>query len=155
VARTAYAELVASVEKELAKQLSDSEPEELATARSRSPSVQSRACSEPEPVSDWLLLDDNVRGYSSECEARWADVADDSEDETMQQRNQLRVQWQTGAGSLDSRPVVVPQNNVDSSEFVPSSENHVVCGSVSEDAFLLNSDGLNSGNSSNLPLMQS
>jgi len=107
-ARTAYTELVASVERELAEQLSDSDDSHSAAGRSRSPSahsVQSRACSEPEPCSDWLLLDD-VRGYSSECEACCADVADDSEDESMH-RNYSAVQWQSNVDGFDKRPVIV------------------------------------------------
>ena len=92
-ARTAYAELVASIERELAEQLSDSSDNESAAGHSRTASahsVQSRACSEPEPCSDWPLLDDisAMRGYSSECEVCCANVADDSENENIQ-RNDL------------------------------------------------------------------
>lgn len=107
-ARSAYAELVADVEKELEDELlSDTDDEEdCAASHSRSQSVQSRACSEPEPSSDWLALDDVTRGYSSECETGWAD--DDSEDETME-RNDVAVtlQQHSCSQSLDSSPVAV------------------------------------------------
>jgi len=146
--------------------LTDSDDSESAPGRSRSPSahsVQSRACSEPEPCSDWLSLDDisAVRGYSSECEACWADVAD-SESESTQQ-NDLPAQWQSGAGRFDKRPVIVQQRDVDicdvsqhlidvDGEFVvsASSDNHIICDSVKptvlEDAPLLNGDESDSGN---------
>jgi len=145
----------------LAEQLSDSSDSETAPGRSRSPSahsVQSRACSEPEPCSDWLLLDDisASRGYSSECEACCADVADDSEDENVQQ-NDLPTRGPDGAGSSDSLPAVLQQNAADvddvfqnlvdvDSEFVASAsiENRVICDSVKptvlEDAFVLSSE---------------
>lgn len=102
-----------------------------------------------------------MRGYSSECEACWADVAD-SESESTQQ-NDLPAQWQSGAGRFDKRPVIVQQRDVDicdvsqhlidvDGEFVvsASSDNHIICDSVKptvlEDAPLLNGDESDSGN---------
>jgi len=87
-ARAAYADLVSSVEKELADEMSD---EDSVIGHSRSPSthsIQSRTCSEPEPepCSDcWPLLDNIAasRGYSSETEAQRIDAVDDSDDENI------------------------------------------------------------------------
>ena len=120
-ARASYAELVVSIEKELADQLSDSDDNESAACRSRSPSahsVQSRAYSEPEPCSDWLLLDDisATRGYNSECEACWADAAGDTEDESTQQ-NDFDTLWHSNVGSLDSSPVTVQLNDADNKDL--------------------------------------
>ena len=50
-----------------------------------------------------------TRGYSSECEAWWADAADDTEDESVEQ-NDLTALWNS---SLDSSPVTVQQSDSD------------------------------------------
>lgn len=165
-ARAAYAELVASVEQELADQLSDSDDNKSAASHSRSPSahsVQSRAYSEPEPNSDWLLLDDvsASRGYSSECETQWVDAADDTEDESMQP-NDFAPLWHSGAQNLNSSPVTVRlTDDTGSNDFTQdlidlgsgcvasvADQNLVICDSVKptvvKDAFTLSGDGSNS-----------
>ena len=122
-------ELVVNIEKEVAAQLSDSDDSEPAAGRSRSlsaHSVQSRACSEPEPCSDWLSVDNIVasRGYSSECEVCWADAADDDDGECENVRySGSRALCCGAAHSPDYCPVTEQRYDVaDISEFCQDSD---------------------------------
>jgi len=137
-------ELVASVEKELADQLSDSDEHQSAASRSRSPSahsVQSQAYSEPEPCSDCLLLDDisATRGYSSECEAWLVDAANDTEDESVQQNDiatftsldgSLVTAQHTDADNIDFAQYLVDRNSCFPASAV--SQNDAICDIVKQ-----------------------
>lgn len=137
--------------------MSDGDDNESVASRSRSPSahsVQSRTYSEPEPCSDWLLLDDvsATRGYSSEVEAC---RADDAEDESTQQN----VSCHRGASNLDSSPVIIQHADAASDNFTQELDNCFVASATNQnpaisdsvkptvvkDAFLLSDDGSNSG----------
>jgi len=54
-----------------------------------------------------------MRGYSSECDVWWADVADDAEDESTQQ-NGFVMSWHDDD---DSSPVPVQPNDTDTNIF--------------------------------------
>lgn len=134
-ARSAYTELVASIERELEDQLSDTDDDvdDSAMNHSRSHSVQSRACSEPEPSSDWLALDDVARGYSSECETGWVGH---SEDETLQPIDAVFPLPQHGAAqcldtAVDFSPEIVQLTDTADSNEVLLSLDVIDSGSVS------------------------
>jgi len=54
-----------------------------------------------------------MRGYSSECEVWWADAADDTQDESVQEKY-FTALWQS---SDDTSPVTVQQTGAESDVF--------------------------------------